>query len=195
MPSQVFAYLWIWTLSLNWNQIIMSVYLWLWNDSFFKKCSFVNLYRNSCNPKTGTLPGELWTKNSPEVVKWHGKFVKHGQRCWLKTKRAATNSGKRLRDQQVHTSKKPVKFWLSNFASDLKGCNLLFQMILARRFPNKSISFVWKCCSKMYTEVWLWGIIILRFRASNHEWPSKAIRLRSRAFLHHCLGHHFKSAL
>ena len=106
MPSQVFAYLWIWTLSLNWNQIIMSVYLWLWNDSFFKKCSFVNLYRNSCNPKTGTLPGELWTKNSPEVVKWHGKFVKHGQRCWLKTKRAATNSGKRLSDQQVHTSKK-----------------------------------------------------------------------------------------
>jgi hypothetical protein len=27
------------------------------------------------------------------------------------------------------------------------------------------------------------GSIILRFRASNHEWPSKAIRLRSRGFL------------
>ena len=151
--------------------------------------------------ETGTLPGELWTKNSPEVVKWHGKFVKHGQRCWLKTKRAALQTLEKdwVTSQQVHTSKKPVKFWLSNFTLDLKGCNLqfrlLFQMLLAIRFPNKSISFVWKCCSKMYTEFWLWGIIILRFRASNHEWPSKAIRLRSRAFLHHCLGHHFKSAL
>ena len=107
---------------------------------FQKKNYFVNLYRNSCNPKTGTLPGELWTKNSPEVVKWHGKFVKHGQRCWLKTKRAAL--------QTLEKDWVTSRYWymlLKNQWNSGYRTLLMISRVAIRVVPVLHFSFFAKC--------------------------------------------------